>query len=103
MKKKFYPLVDAIDLRNALGFDSLREFIDVEGQNTCVYMPIEDDEIEYEISEAEAYAQEEEEEGESFAESRVRQLKNWRKAAEYIRENYEVPDDMKTVYVRVWW
>ena len=100
MKKKFYPLVDGIDLRNALGFDSLRDFIDVEGQNTCVEMSIEDDEIEYEISEAEAYAQEEED---SFAENCARQLKNWRKAAEYIRENYEVLDDMKTVYVRVWW
>lgn len=100
MKKKFYPLVDAIALRNALGFDSLREFIDVEGQNTCVYMPIKDDEIEYEISEAEAYAQEE---GDPFAENYVRQLKNWRKVAEYIRENYEVPDDMETVFVRVWW
>lgn len=100
MKKKFYPLVDGIDLRNALGFDSLRDFIDIEGQNTCVYMSIEDDEIEYEISEAEAYAQEK---GEPFAEGRVRQLKNWRKVAEYIRENYEVPDDMKTVFVRIWW
>lgn len=100
MKKKFYPLVDGIDLRNALGFDSLRDFIDVEGQNTCVYMPIEDDEIEYEISEAEAYAQEVDD---PFAENYARRLKNWRKVAEYIRENYEVPDDMKTVFVRVWW
>lgn len=100
MKKKFYPLVDGIDLRNALDFDSLRDFIDVEGQNTCVEMPIEDDEIEYEISEAEAWAQEA---GDPFAENYVRQLKNWRKVAEYIRENYEVPDDMKTVFVRVWW
>lgn len=100
MKKKFYPLVDGIDLRNALGFDSLRDFIDVEGQNTCVEMPIEDDEIEYEISEAEAYAQEE---GDPFAENYSRQLKNWRKVAEYIRESYEVSDDIKTIFVRVWW
>lgn len=100
MKQKFYPLVDGISLRNALGFDSLRDFIDVEGQNTCVKMPIEDDEIEYEISEAETYAQEE---GDPFAENCARQLKNWRKVAEYIRENYEVPDGMKTVFVRVWW
>jgi hypothetical protein len=100
MKKKFYPLVDGIDLRNALGFDSLRDFIDVEGQNTCVEMSIEDDEIEYEISEAEAWAQKE---GDPFAENYARQLKNWRKVVEYIRENYEVSDDMKTVFVRVWW
>jgi hypothetical protein len=63
-------------------------------------MSIEDDEIEYEISEAEAYAQEE---GDPSAENYVHQLKNWRKVAEYIRENYKVPDDMKTVFVRVWW
>ena len=100
MKKKFYPLVDGIDLRDALGFDYLRDFIEVEGQNTCVEMPIEDDEIEYEISEAETYAQED---GDPFAENYARQLKNWRKVAKYIRENYEVPDDMKTVFVRVWW
>jgi hypothetical protein len=100
MKKKFYPLVDGIDLRNALGFDSLQDFIDVEGQNTCVEMPIEDDEIEYEISEAEAYTQEEED---PWAETYASRLKNWRKAAEYIRENYEVSDGMKTVFVRVWW
>lgn len=100
MKKKFYPLVDGIDLRDTLGFDSLRDFIDVEGQNTCVEMPLEDEEIEYEISEAEAWAQEA---GDPFAENYVCQLKNWRKVAEYIRENYEVSDDMKTVFVRVWW
>ena len=100
MKKKFYPLVDGIDLRNALGFDSLRDFIDVKGQDTCVEMSIEDDEIEYEISEAEAYAQKE---GDLFAENYAHQLKNWRKVAEYIRENYEILDDMKTVFVRVWW
>jgi hypothetical protein len=100
MKKKFYPLVDGIDLRSALGFDSLRDFIDVEGQNTCVEMYIEDDEIEYEISEAEAWAQKK---GAPFAENYARQLKNWRKVVEYIRENYEVSDDMKTVFVRVWW
>ena len=46
MKKKFYPLVDGIDLRNALGFNSLRDFIYVKGQNTCVEMPIEDAEQE---------------------------------------------------------
>lgn len=100
MKKKFYPLVDGIDLREALDFNSLRDFVDVEGQNTCVEMPIKDDEIEYEISAAEAYAQEE---GDPFAENCARRLKNWRKVAEHIRENYEVPDDMKTVFVRVWW
>lgn len=100
MKKKFYPLVDGNDLRDALGFKSKREFIDIEGQNTCVEMPIEDDEIEYEISEVEAYALES---GDPFAENCIRKLKNWRKAAEYIRENYEIPDDMKTVFVRVWW
>lgn len=100
MKKKFYPLVDGIDLRNALGFESQRDFVDIEGQNTCVEMPIEDDEIEYEIFQAEAYARKE---GDPFAENYARRLKNWRKVAEYIRENYEVSDDMKTVFVRVWW
>jgi hypothetical protein len=100
MKKKFYPLVDGIDLRNALGFESQRDFVDVEGQNTCVEMPIEDDEIEYEIFQAEVCARKE---GDPFAENYARQLKNWRKVAEYIRENYEVSDDMKTVFVRVWW
>ena len=100
MKKKFFPLVDAIDLRESLGFKSIREFVHVEGQNTCVEMAIKDDDIEYEISEAETYAQEE---GDPFAEDCVYKLKNWRKAAEYIRENYEITDDMKTVFVRVWW
>ena len=100
MKKKFYPLVDAIDLREALGFKSISEFVTVEGQNTCVEMAIKDEDIEYEISEAEKYANEA---GDLLAESYAHQLKNWRKAAEYIRENYEISDGMKTVFVRVWW
>ena len=42
-------------------------------------------------------------EGDPWAETCVFRLKNWRKVAGYIRENYEVSDDMKTVFVRVWW
>ena len=98
MKKKFYPLVDGIQLRTALGFESLREFVEVNGQDTCVEMPLEDDEIAYEISEAES-----EIEADDWLESCVLRLKNWRRVAEYIRENYEVPEGTKTVYVRVWW
>ena len=98
MKKKFYPLVDGIQLRTALGFESLREFVEVNGQDTCVEMPLEDDEIAYEISEAES-----EVEADDWLESYVLRLKNWRRVAEYIRENYEVPEGTKTVYVRVWW
>jgi hypothetical protein len=100
MKKKFYPLVDAIDLREDLGFKSISEFVEVVGQDTCVEMPLEDDEIAYEISEAEDYALKE---GDLWAETCVSRLTNWRKVAGYIRENYEVSDDMKTVFVRVWW
>lgn len=98
MKKKFYPLVDGIQLRTALGFESLREFVEVNGQDTCVEMPLEDDEIAYEISEAES-----EVEADDWLESCALRLKNWRRVAEYIRENYEVPEGTKTVYVRVWW
>ena len=99
MKKKFYPLVDGVDLRTALGFESQREFVEINGQNTCVEMPLEDDEIAYEISEAESEAEAEDD----WAALCARRLKNWRRVAEYIRENYEIPEGTKTVFVRVWW
>ena len=99
MKKKFYPLVDGVDLRTALGFESQREFVEVNGQDTCIEMPLEDDEIAYEISEAESAIDEEDD----WAAMCARRLKNWRRVAEYIRENYEVPEGTKTVFVRVWW
>lgn len=101
MKKKFYPLVDGVDLRTALGFESQREFVEINGQDTCVEMPLEDDEIAYEISEAESAS--EAEDGDDWAALCARRLKNWRRVAEYIRENYEVPEGTKTVFVRVWW
>ena len=100
MKKKFYPLVDGTELRAALGFESLREFVEINGQNTCVEMPLEDDEIAYEISEAESEAEAIDDE---WFEVCVLRLKNWRRVAEYIRENYEIPEGTKTVFVWVWW
>lgn len=99
MKKKFYPLVDGVDLRETLGFKTQREFVEINGQGTCVEMPLEDDEIAYEISEAESAS----DEGDDWAAICARRLKNWRRVAEYIRENYEVPEGTKTVFVRVWW
>ena len=100
MKKEFYPMVDTVDLRETLGFKSIHDFVEVHGQDTCVEMSLEDDEIAYEISEAKDYALKEED---PWAESYILRLKNWRKVAEYIRENYEISDDIKTVFVRVWW
>lgn len=101
MKKKFYPLVDGVELREALGFKTQREFVEINGQDTCVEMPLEDDEIAYEISEAESESEADEED--DWAAICARRLKNWRRVAEYIRENYDVPEGTKTVFVRVWW
>lgn len=85
-------MISSQDLRRDLNFDSIDEFVDVEGQNTVQCMPLHDDDICWEIEQipAEEVAQ-------------LARWKNWREVAKFIRQEYvfdEVPD---YVYIHVWW
>lgn len=85
-------MISSQDLRRELEFDSIEEFIDIEGQNTAQCMPLHDDDICWEIDQIPTEDNE-----------RLTRWKNWREVAKFIRQEYvfdEVPD---YIYIHVWW
>lgn len=104
MRKKCFLLVDATDIRDALSFQSIDDFIYTQYQNSCEEMPLTDENINNDIVEAlNTLYQTNDTEQSKYIKMYLRRMLNWKKAAKYIRENYDIPEDLSTIFVRIWW